>query len=392
MWRCLGNLWVSSPPTSSGLTILQLVVKTGSLGALWQRCLIRLQGWEIIFVSAMSPISCGTTLQNKQLKDVERLSPLFFLKSWTGSRVVGPSNRHAQHPRPPFQIWQACGGCSSSPWVSEGCWNSDSACNEHRQKAKSWRLSHPGMNYENIDDLGCFLASLWPFAAATHSNALCFSDTQWQQLRQWWGSKMSLNHVEPCWTLPLRNATFDCLERPCSNTAPASAITSESGNTCRKPSSKDSKVWHSEIQCFNMFQWFSMIFNVCFTCTRWHIAVSGSFMFSWNYWLMMGMSYEQNTMEKGPNLSPWGLVNKRPRQKMWERRRHRKPWALAMRREMRRVTWRKVARWSERGGVEWLSGKELGGSLEEMNPYQSVHDKLRVWQLDCSTSLAKARK
>ena len=180
------------------------------------------------------------------------------------------------------------------------------------------------------------------------------------------------NVVEPCWTLPLRNTTFDCLERPCSNTAPASAITSESGNTCRKPSSKDSKVWHSEIQCFNMLQWFSMIFNVCFTCTRWH--VSGSFMFSWNYWLMMGMSYEQNNMGKGPNLSPWGLVNERPRKKMWERRRHRKPWALAMRREMRRVAWRKVARWSEQGGVEWLSGKELGGSLDEMNPYQSVHD------------------
>ena len=301
MWRCLGNLWVSSPPTSSGLTILQLVVKTGSLGALWQRCLIRLHNWEIIFVSAMSPISCGTTLQNKQLKDVERLSPLFFFEIMNRVQGGGTSNRHAQHPRPPFQIWQACGGCSSSPWVSEGCWNSDSACNEHRQKAKSWRLSHPGMNYENIDDLGCFLASLWPFAAATHSNALCFSDTQWQQLRQWWGSKMSLNHVEPCWTLPLRNATFDCLERPCSNTAPASAITSESGNTCRKPSSKDSKVWHSEIQCFNMFQWFSMIFNVCLTCTRWHVKVSGSFMFSWNYWLITGMSYESSKI-------PWRKV------------------------------------------------------------------------------------
>ena len=43
------------------------------------------------------------------------------------------------------------------------------------------------------------------------------------------------------------------------------------------------------------------------------------------------------------------------------------------------------ARWS--GVTKWL-----GGSLDEMNPYQSVHDKLRVWQLDCSTSLAKARK
>ena len=45
------------------------------------------------------------------------------------------------------------------------------------------------------------------------------------------------------------------------------------------------------------------------------------------------------------------------------------------------------ARWS--GVTKW---EELGGSLEEMNPYQSVHDKLPVWQLDCSTSLAKARK
>ena len=33
------------------------------------------------------------------------------------------------------------------------------------------------------------------------------------------------------------------------------------------------------------------------------MKVSGSFMFSWNYWLMMGMSYEQNTMGKGPNES-----------------------------------------------------------------------------------------
>ena len=138
---------------------------------------------------------------------------------------------------------------------------------------------------------------------------------QWHSVTTTAAMMREQNVVEPCWTLPLRNTTFDCLERPCSNTAPASAITSESGNTCRKPSSKDSKVWHSEIQCSNMFQWFLMIFNVCFTCTRWHVKVSGSFMFSWNYWLMMGMSYEQNTMGKGPNLSPWGLVNERPRKK-----------------------------------------------------------------------------
>ena len=140
--------------------------------------------------------------------------------------------------------------------------------------------------------------------------------------------------------------------------------------------------------CFNDFQWFSMYVSLApGGMLRFRVPLCSAGTTGWWWaWVM------QNTMGKGPNLSPWGLVNERPRKKMWERRRHRKPWALAMRREMRRVTWRKVARWSERGGVEWLSGKELGGSLEEMNPYQSVHDKLRVWQLDCSTSLAKARK
>ena len=138
--------------------------------------------------------------------------------------------------------------------------------------------------------------------------------------------------------------------------------------------------------CFNDFQWFSMYVSLApGGMLRCRVPLCSEL-------LMMGMSYEQNTMGKGPNLSPWGLVNKRPRKKIWERRRHRKPWALAMRREMWRVAWRKVARWSEQGGVEWLSGKELGGSLEDMNPYQSVHDKLRVWHLDCSTSLAKARQ
>ena len=50
-------------------------------------------------------------------------------------------------------------------------------CNEHRQKAKAC-----GLNYE-ILMFHCFTLTI---AAATHSNALCFSDTQWQQLRQWW--------------------------------------------------------------------------------------------------------------------------------------------------------------------------------------------------------------
>ena len=199
----------------------------------------------------------------------------------------------------------------------------------------------------------------------------------------------TLNHVEPCWTM-LNPSTSQrnfwllgkTLFKHCTCLGNFRQRRGFKFYHLQKAKLKGSKVLHAESQCF----------NICFTCTRWHVKVSGSFMFSWNYWLMMGMSYEQSTMGKGPNLSPWGLVNKRPRKKMWERRRHRKPWALAMRREMRRVAWRKVARWSERGGVEWLSGKELGGSLEEMNPYQSVHDKLRVWHLDCSTSLSKARQ
>ena len=59
------------------------------------------------------------------------------------------------------------------------------------------------------------------------------------------------------------------------------------------------------------------------------------------------------------------MVNKRPRKKMWERRRHRKPWALAMRREMRRVSveeggkmvrarWSGVTKWE---GVGWIAGR-----------------------------------
>ena len=32
-----------------------------------------------------------------------------LMKSWTGSRVVGPSNRHVQHPRPPFKSGKPAG-------------------------------------------------------------------------------------------------------------------------------------------------------------------------------------------------------------------------------------------------------------------------------------------
>ena len=65
-------------------------------------------------------------------------------------------------------------------------------CNEHKQKAKSC-----GLNYE-ILMFHCFTLTI---SRINTSNALWFSDAQWQKLWQWWGSKMSLNHVEPCWTM-----------------------------------------------------------------------------------------------------------------------------------------------------------------------------------------------
>ena len=45
-----------------------------------------------------------------------------------------------------------------------------------------------GWTMTNPDDLGCALASLWPFAAARRSNAVCFSCDK--NCRQWWGSKL----------------------------------------------------------------------------------------------------------------------------------------------------------------------------------------------------------
>ena len=65
-------------------------------------------------------------------------------------------------------------------------------CNEHKQKAKSCALKN------EIWMFHCFTLTI---SRINTSNALCFSDTQWQKLWQWWGSKMSLNHVEPCWTM-----------------------------------------------------------------------------------------------------------------------------------------------------------------------------------------------
>ena len=147
-------------------------------------------------------------------------------------------------------------------------------CNEHRQKAKSCVL-----NYEILILMfHCFTLTI---SRINTSNALCFSDTQWQKLWQWWGSKMSLNHVEPCWTLPLRNTTFDCLERPCSNTAPASA-TSAPGDasnsaTCRKKESVwrirrycNAKTWHfaMTMHCINAYQAYHL-FRVVFLNLFW---------------------------------------------------------------------------------------------------------------------------
>ena len=78
-------------------------------------------------------------------------------------------------------------------------------------QAETWRLSHPGMNHEKSSWSWMFLAPLWPFATATHSNAWCFSsDKNCGNSEQ--------NIIEPCWTLPLCNTFFYwCRQRPCSN-------------------------------------------------------------------------------------------------------------------------------------------------------------------------------
>ena len=97
-----------------------------------------LQGWEVIFVTIRHD---SNFLWNHSTKQTfERLSPLMSLcESWPGSRAVpwalwSTRKCHEQHPRLRFQIWQACGGCGSSPGFSKNCW-SGSACNEHRQKS-----------------------------------------------------------------------------------------------------------------------------------------------------------------------------------------------------------------------------------------------------------------
>ena len=49
--------------------------------------------------------------------------------------------------------------------------------------------------------------------------------------------------------------------------------------------------------------------------------------------------------------------------------------------KMVRARWGGVTKWE---GVGWITGRN--------ESIQSVHDTLRVWHLDCSTSLAKARQ
>ena len=135
---------------------------------------------------------------------------------------------------------------------------------------------------------------------------------------------MSLNHVEP-----FHFATQLLTGKDLVQTLHLQSLQT-SGNTCRKPS-KDSKVRNS------MFQHVSTCFNVWQSMLRFRVPLCSDGTHE--------TSYEQNTMGKGPNLSPWGLVNERPRKKISRQ----EQWELA---------WRKVA---SQGGVE-LSGKELGGS------------------------------
>ena len=68
----------------------------------------------------------------------------------------------------------------------------------------------------------------------------------------------------------------------------------------------------------SMFQHVSMIFNdfqCMFHCTRWHVKVSGSSMFRWNYWLMMCMSYEQNTMGERSKLESLRVGKRKAKKK-----------------------------------------------------------------------------
>ena len=69
-----------------------------------------------------------------------------------------------------------------------------SACNEHRQNSKSWRLWLPGLNYE-------ILMFHWFTVTISRSNPPmhCASMTRTAAIMR------EQNIVEPCWTLPLRN-------------------------------------------------------------------------------------------------------------------------------------------------------------------------------------------
>ena len=108
---------------------------------------------------------------------------------------------------------------------------------------------------------------------------------------------MSLNHVEPFqFATQLLTAWKDLVQTLHLPRQSLQKVATPAG-------SQALRISRYGIQKFNVSTYFNM-FQLCFTCTRWHVKVSGSFMFSWNYWLMMGMSYEQNTMGKGPNLSP----------------------------------------------------------------------------------------
>ena len=96
----------------------------------------------------------------------------------------------------------------------------------------------------------CFIASLWPFAASTppvHCASVTLSDKKSgndEGVKCRW---TMLNHVEPFhFATQLLTAWKDLVQ--------TLHLPRQLHNTCRKPSSKDFKVWHSEIQCFNIFQ------------------------------------------------------------------------------------------------------------------------------------------
>ena len=89
------------------------------------------------------------------------------------------------------------------------------------------------------------------------SNALWFSDTQWQQLRQWWGSKMPLNHVEPFHFATQLLTAWKDLVQTLHLPRQLQKVATPAGSQALRISRYGIQKFNVST-CFNMFQWFSM--------------------------------------------------------------------------------------------------------------------------------------